>query len=84
MREAAVLESVADIIRQALARPGLKITPETRALNVPGWDSFEMVGIIIAVQDRFGIELETRELDGLRNVGDLVRAITARRVPAVS
>jgi acyl carrier protein len=34
-----------------------------------------MVAMIVAVQDRFAIELETEALDEIGNVGDLVRAI---------
>jgi len=80
MGEAAILESVAEIIRKVLSRPNLPISAESQARAVPGWDSLAMVDIIIAVQDHFGVEFETEELDRLRNVGDLVRSIAIRRI----
>jgi acyl carrier protein len=73
--DAAVFDAVSAIIREVLRRPDLQVTPQTTARDVPGWDSFAMVAMIVAVQDRFAIELETEALDEIGNVGDLVRAI---------
>ena len=48
------------------------------AKDVPGWDSFKQIDIILAVEEKYRIKLNTRELDSLQNVGDLVRVIAAR------
>jgi acyl carrier protein len=48
------------------------------AKEVPDWDSFKQIEIIIAVESEFGIKFQTREMDALANVGDLVRLITAK------
>jgi acyl carrier protein len=76
MPDPTIFDKVAAIIRDVLRKPNLAVRPETRAPDVPGWDSFAMVRIIIAVQDAFGVELETDYLDEIDNVSDLVRAIT--------
>jgi acyl carrier protein len=83
MHDTAVLERVSYVIRNVLRRPDLHITPRTRAPDVPGWDSFAMIAIIIEVQDAFEVELTTDSLDEMHNVGDLVRAIIAGR-PSMS
>ena len=49
--------------------------PQTTAQDVPGWDSFAMVKIIIGMQELFGIEFDTEELDDIRNVGVLIDMI---------
>jgi acyl carrier protein len=54
------------------------LTPELAANDVPGWDSFRQVEIILAVEQRFDITLSSAEVDELENTGDLVRAIAAK------
>lgn len=51
------------------------LTPSTTAADVPGWDSFTHLSLIVAVETHFGIRLSTRQVEGLANVGDLVAAI---------
>jgi acyl carrier protein len=46
---------------------------------VPGWDSFNHLNIVAGAEERFGVRLGTREIDGLRNVGDLARLILKKR-----
>jgi acyl carrier protein len=60
------------IIRDAVGDPGLQFTRDTAAYDVKGWDSVAQVSIILAVEQQFGIRLRTREIDGLRNVGDFI------------
>jgi acyl carrier protein len=55
----------------------LQVTGETTAKDVPGWDSMKQVMILMAVEEKFEIQLSTREMDRLKNVGDLVAAIAS-------
>jgi len=56
-------------------RDDLVLSDALSAKQVPDWDSFKQIEIIIAVESQFGIKFRTREMDGLNNVGDLVRLI---------
>jgi acyl carrier protein len=67
-----------EVFRDAFDDPSLMLRSEMTARDVPGWDSLKMVIIIIGVEERFGIQLHTREMDGLRSVGDFVSLIHAR------
>ena len=52
------------------------------ARDVPGWDSFRMVEIVVGSEDHFGIELDARDVDRFNCVGDMVEAIVDRlRIP---
>jgi acyl carrier protein len=51
------------------------LTPETTAADIEGWDSFNHINLIVATEARFGIKFRTAELEGLHNVGHLVRLI---------
>jgi acyl carrier protein len=45
---------------------------------VPGWDSFKQIEIIMATEERWGMRFSTRDLDGLRCVGDLIAVVAAK------
>jgi acyl carrier protein len=56
-------------------RDDIKLAADTTADQIAGWDSFKQIEIVMAVEERFGIKLQTREIDNLRNVGDLAETI---------
>ena len=79
MTEAEIYDALTEIFREAFMRDDLELHPSMSSADVSGWDSFKQIEIIVAAEERFGIKLSSRELDSLQNVGDLVRAIAARR-----
>lgn len=79
MTEADIETGLAEIFREVFADPGLTLAPEMTAKDVEGWDSLRMVIIILAVEERFGIRLRTREMDALHCVGDFVSLIRGKR-----
>ena len=70
--------AVIKIIREVLFQPDQEMSAVTTPQDVPGWDSFAMVNIIILIQDEFDIEFGTEELDEIHCIGDLVRITDAR------
>jgi len=51
---------------------------ETKATEVPGWDSLNHVNIIIAVEKHFGIKFKSLEILRLKNVGDLQNLVDSK------
>ena len=76
MRKDPVFDTAVDIIRGVFQRGDLKITSKTSAADVPGWDSFKMIEISMEVETRCGITMETRDMDHIHCVGDLVIRIS--------
>ncbi|MCJ2120616.1 acyl carrier protein [Methylobacterium sp. J-001] len=54
------------------------VHPDLGARDVPGWDSFAQISIIAATEEHYKFEFTSRELDGLRNVGDFVKVVLAK------
>jgi acyl carrier protein len=54
------------------------LTPQTTANDVEGWDSFNHISVIVAVETRFGVKMTTNEIESLANVGALVGAIQTK------
>ena len=81
MTEADIYAALTEIFHDVFLRDDLELRPELSAKDVPGWDSFKQIDIILAVEEKYQIKLNTRELDSLHNVGDLVRVIADRAAP---
>jgi acyl carrier protein len=78
MTQAEIRDGMFSIIRSVLAMETLSLSPETAARDVAGWDSLRHVKIILRVEEQFAIQLSSREIDGLRNIGDFVTLIGAK------
>jgi len=78
MTEPEIHAALTTIFRDIFLRDDLVLSDGLSARDVPDWDSFKQIEIIIAVEGRFGIRFSTRELDSLDSVGDLVRLIAGK------
>jgi acyl carrier protein len=78
MTEPEIYDALDEIFRDVFLRDDIALSPELSAKDVPGWDSFKQIDIILAVEAQFHIKFNTRELDSLHNVGDLVRVVAAK------
>lgn len=75
MTEPEIYEALTTIFHDVFLRDDMTLSAGLSAHDLPDWDSFKQIEIIIAVESQFGIKFRTREMDGLNNVGDLVRLI---------
>ncbi len=73
-----IYAALTEIFNDVFMVDDMKLTPELSAKDVAGWDSFKQIEIMVSVEERFGIKLNTREIDGLRNVGDLAEVIAKK------
>lgn len=78
MTDEQILAALTDICRQVFADDSIVMTLDTTAEDVEGWDSFNHINILVAVEMRFGIKFHTAEVEELRNVGQLVQLIRAK------
>ena len=76
--EAEIYPALTTIFRDLFLRDDLTLTAELTAKQVQGWDSFKQIEIIMASEEHWKIRFNTRELDALNCVGDLVRTIGAK------
>jgi acyl carrier protein len=76
--QADIYTVLTEIFHDIFMRDDLKLSPELTAKQVQGWDSFKQIEIIMASEEKWGIKFNTRELDSLRSVGDLVGLIATK------
>ena len=84
MNQTQILDEVGVIIRDVLDPLDdnkLKIGLETTADQTEGWDSFNHINIVVAIEQHFRVKFKTAEIESLRNVGELV-ALIAQKLKA--
>ena len=59
-------------ILKTLGLDDYEIQAESRAFEIPGWDSLSHVDVITAVEDEYKIRLQTSEIMSLKKIGDLL------------
>lgn len=74
-----ILRQLTGIFRSVLDDDELVLRPETTAADVPAWDSMNHITIVVEAERQFGIKVRTAEIERLRNVGDFVALIAAKR-----
>ncbi len=76
--EPEIYRAITEIFHDVFMRDDLVLKAELSAKDVPGWDSFKQIELILATEEQFGMKFSTRELDSLQTVGDLVRVVAAK------
>ena len=74
----AVYTALTEIFNDVFMRNDMVLTPALSARDVAGWDSFKQIEIMVSVEERFNIKLNTREIDSLKCVGDLAEVIAKK------
>ena len=78
MERSEIYERLTKIIGQVLGDDAIVLTPTTSAEDVPGWDSFNHINIIVGAEAEFGVKFNASELEQLKNVGDFAALIEKR------
>ena len=73
-----LLDRLQPIFRDVFEDPALRVTAESSALTVPGWDSLAHVNLIASVEEVFGVRFALGELQDLKCVGDLAALIESK------
>jgi acyl carrier protein len=75
-------ESTLDLVRQVVAdvlgTSMSQITAESSPDTLEKWDSVHHLNIAMALEERFGFELEPEDIEGMRSVAKIVAIVDAR------
>jgi acyl carrier protein len=76
MTDQEILATCTRILRDLLLDDSILLTMETRREDVPGWDSFNYINFIVAVEIECGVKFKVADVESFANVGEIVTAIT--------
>jgi acyl carrier protein len=73
-REKIVLK-LTEIFREVFRDDDIVISDQMTAEDVKRWDSIANINMIVMVEEEFNVNLTTKEIAGIVNVGDLIAVI---------
>ncbi|ADV84246.1 acyl carrier protein [Terriglobus saanensis] len=82
MQQQEIYEQLTPLFRDLFDDETLVLRPDLAAADVPEWDSFNHINLIVAVEQKFGIKFQTAELESMLNVAHLVSLIEKKLVAA--
>jgi acyl carrier protein len=73
-----IFHDLQPIFSDVLDLPDLRLTAESNASNVEGWDSLAHINLVVAIEKRYKIKFALAELRNLNNVGEMVDLIVKK------
>jgi acyl carrier protein len=72
MTDHEILTKFTSLLRSLLLDDSIVLTMETQREEVPGWDSFNYINFIVAVEIEFGVKFKVADIESFANVGAIV------------
>jgi acyl carrier protein len=71
-------ERLAEIMRDVFDVEDIEYRDDLKADDVEGWDSLSHVRFLVAVEKEFGFRFTSAEIDGFKNVGEVLDVVERR------
>lgn len=78
MDKAQVLSKLTAIFRKVFNNDSLVLKNELTANDVDHWDSLSHMMLITEIENNFSIKFKLKELNKMRNVGDMIDIIISK------
>jgi len=78
MEREQVVEQLTPIFRKVFSEETLVVTNELTANDVEKWDSLSHMLLIGEVENAFSVKFKLKELNKMKNVGDMIDIILAK------
>ena len=69
-----VREACADIFQAPVGQITLTSSPQT----IESWDSVQHLNLVLALEEKFGIQFEPEEMDKMNTIGEIVDLVEAK------
>ncbi len=74
-----MLEKVKEILEEKLNLEGVEITAESDVKEDLGADSLDLFELVMGLEEEFGIEIPTEDLEQIKTVGDIISYIESHQ-----
>lgn len=74
-----ILNALSTIIKNTFNEDNIKITELTTAEDIDEWDSLSHIELISNIENHFSIRFALGELQDLKNIGDMISLIQAKK-----
>jgi len=73
-----ISERLKKVILNELELSDFDLKDETTANQVPGWDSFNHINVILAVEKEYNLHFKGLEILKVKNIGELQKLIDSK------
>jgi acyl carrier protein len=80
MDKQAIIEKIKEILQRVLKHDRFEIHDELTAQMVEGWDSLTHMVIITEIEKTFSVQFKLKEINKLKNMGNLIELIQSKLV----
>ncbi len=70
------LERLLALVGAQIGGSGAVVDPDTQAADVAGWNSMAMVNILFAVEEAYGVEFTSEQMERVNGVPSLLDILT--------
>ena len=77
-----MLERIAEIIKEQLNADGITITMDTSFEKDLEADSLDLFELVMTLEDEYGVEIPSEELENLTTVGEVIKYLESKGVEA--
>lgn len=74
-----ILGKLTTILRDLLGDDTIVLKMDTARSDIPGWDSFNYITFIVAVEGEFRVKFTTADVEAFANVGEIVQKILSQK-----
>ncbi len=78
MQQQDIYAQLTEIFRDIFDDENLQLRPGLTAADVPEWDSFNHINLVVAAEAKFKIKFLTAELESMQTVGHLADLIQSK------
>jgi acyl carrier protein len=72
---ASTFEQVRNVASDIFRVPADKITAESSPETIESWDSMQHLNLVLAVEEKFGVQLEPEDIEQMKSVGAVAELV---------
>jgi acyl carrier protein len=73
-----ILDQVRSVASDLFSIPVNRITAESSPENIEAWDSTQHLNFVLALEEKFGLQLSPEEMEQMNNVGEAARLVESK------
>jgi acyl carrier protein len=78
MMASTTFEKVRSASADIFQMPAGQITPSSSPETIENWDSVQHLNLVLALEEKFGIQFEPEEMDKMNSVGEITDLVDAK------
>lgn len=78
MSKKEIYEKLNEVFQNVFDDENITVNANTTADDIEDWDSLEHINLVVAIEKKFEIKFNIREVKQFKNVGDMVNVIIER------